>query len=82
MKEQFGAPADVIVNSAGITRDGYLLKMTEDQFDQVIDINLKGTFNVNQVFSRVMKEHNVQHGSIVNIASVVGKISSKTLLPE
>ena len=47
--EKYKRPPDIIVNSAGITKDGFLLRMKEDDFDQVIDVNLKGTFLVTQV---------------------------------
>ena len=47
--EKYKRPPDIIVNSAGITKDGFLLRMKEEDFDQVIDVNLKGTFLVTQV---------------------------------
>ena len=47
--EKYKRPPDIIVNSAGITKDGHLLRMKEEDFDQVIDVNLKGTFLVTQV---------------------------------
>ena len=47
--EKYKRPPDIIVNSAGITKDGFLLRMKEDDFDKVIDVNLKGTFLVTQV---------------------------------
>ena len=46
--EKYKRPPDIIVNSAGITKDGFLLRMKEDDFDKVIDVNLKGTFLVTQ----------------------------------
>jgi 17beta-estradiol 17-dehydrogenase/3alpha(17beta)-hydroxysteroid dehydrogenase (NAD+) len=72
----------ILVNSAGITRDSFLLKMSEKQFDQVISVNLKGTFLVTQCVARTLVEHLKKHplddsvrsyGSIINLASVVGK---------
>jgi len=63
---------DIIVNSAGITKDGFLLRMKEEDFDRVIDVNLKGTFLVTQAGAALMKEQKLQ-GSIVNIASIVGR---------
>ena len=74
MFEKFQRPADVVVNSAGITNDMYLLKMSEQDFDKVINVNLKGTFNVNKVFAGAMKEHSVERGSMVNIASIIGEV--------
>ena len=53
--------------------DKYLLRMSEDSFDKVIDVNLKGTFLVNQIAATAMKKAEIQGGSIVNIASLVGK---------
>lgn len=67
--EHFGR-LDVLVNNAGITADAQLLKMTEEQWDRVIDVNLKGTFNMGQSASRVMSTQG--NGSIINTASVVG----------
>ena len=61
---------DVLVNNAGITRDNLALRMSEDEFDSVININLKGTFNCSKHFMRaIMKSPN---GRIINIASVSG----------
>jgi 3-oxoacyl-[acyl-carrier protein] reductase len=60
---------DILINNAGITRDATLLKMEEDQFDQVVDVNLKGVFNCGQAAARVMAGQG--HGSIVNTSSVV-----------
>ena len=47
--DKYKQAPDIIVNSAGITRDGYMLRMKEEDFDKVIDVNLKGTFLVTQV---------------------------------
>lgn len=61
---------DVLVNNAGITKDGLLMRMKEEDFDKVIKVNLKGTFNMTKnVIPYMMKQKN---GRIVNIASVVG----------
>ncbi len=60
---------DVLVNNAGITKDMLLLRMTEKEFDQVIDVNLKGTFNCTKEASRLMMKTG---GSIINLTSVVG----------
>ncbi|MCR5625076.1 MAG: 3-oxoacyl-[acyl-carrier-protein] reductase [Lachnospiraceae bacterium] len=68
-KKEFGT-VDVLVNNAGITRDNLLLGMKEEEFDSVINTNLKGTFNMIKHASKVMLKQ--KSGSIVNIASVVG----------
>ncbi len=60
---------DILINNAGITRDATLLKMEEEQFDQVVAVNLKGVFNCGQAVGRVMVEQG--SGSIVNTSSVV-----------
>lgn len=62
---------DVLVNNAGVTRDGLVEKISEENWDFVVDINLKGTFNVTQAVVPFMKE--VGKGSIVNLSSVVGE---------
>ena len=61
---------DVLVNNAGITKDGLLMKMSEADFDSVINVNLKGTFNMSKIVSTLMMKK--RNGKIVNIASVVG----------
>ena len=61
---------DVLVNNAGITKDGLLMRMTEEDFDSVIDTNLKGTFNCVRFASRYMMKQ--RQGRIINISSVVG----------
>lgn len=74
--EKYKGPPDAVVNSAGITMDGYLLRMTEEAFDRVIGINLKGTYLVNQVAASAMKDAKVPYGSIVNISSISGQIGN------
>jgi 3-oxoacyl-[acyl-carrier protein] reductase len=61
---------DVLVNNAGITRDGLLMRMTEDQWDLVIKVNLKSVFNLTKAVQKYMLKQ--QSGSIVNMSSVVG----------
>ena len=61
---------DVLVNNAGITRDTLLIRMSEEDWDQVLDVNLKGAFLVTKAVARFMMKQRT--GSIVNIASVVG----------
>ncbi|AKK29411.1 3-oxoacyl-ACP reductase FabG [Mycobacterium sp. EPa45] len=69
--EQFGR-FDIMVNNAGITRDATLRKMTEDEFDQVIQVHLKGTWNGLKKASSVMREQ--KSGAIVNMSSISGKV--------
>ena len=61
---------DILCNNAGITRDARLVKMTEEQFDTVIDINLKGVFNMTQAVAPHMVERN--YGRIISTSSIVG----------
>ena len=71
--EKFGK-IDVLVNNAGITKDGLIAMMKEDAFDRVIDVNLKGTFNMTRnVVPYMMKK---RCGNIVNISSVVGVVGN------
>ncbi len=69
--EQFGG-FDIMVNNAGITRDATLRKMTEDEFDQVISVHLKGTWNGLKKASSIMREQ--KSGAIVNMSSISGKV--------
>lgn len=61
---------DVLINNAGITRDGLLMRMTEDQWDEVIRTNLKSVFNLTKAAMRTMLK--ARSGSIINMSSVVG----------
>ncbi len=61
---------DVLVNNAGITRDGLLVRMKEADWDAVLDINLKGTFNCMKCVAKAMMKQ--RYGRIINISSVVG----------
>ena len=67
--KEFGG-VDIIENNAGVTRDGLMLRMTEEDWDLVMDINLKGAFNCIKTVARPMMKS--KGGSIINIASVVG----------
>ena len=69
--EHFGG-LDIMVNNAGITRDATLRKMTEEQFDQVIAVHLKGTWNGLKAAAAVMREN--KRGAIVNMSSISGKV--------
>ncbi|AWZ47620.1 beta-ketoacyl-ACP reductase [Clostridiaceae bacterium 14S0207] len=65
---------DVLVNNAGITKDTLLMRMKEEDFDSVIDVNLKGTFNcVRQVTPIMLKQ---KGGRVINISSVVGEVGN------
>lgn len=61
---------DILVNNAGITRDNLLMRMKEEEWDDVININLKGVFNCTKAVARPMMKQ--RYGRIVNIASIVG----------
>lgn len=65
---------DVLVNNAGITKDTLLMRMKEEDFDKVIDINLKGTFNMTKIVTPFMMKQ--RYGKIVNISSIVGVIGN------
>ena len=67
--EEFGS-IDVLVNNAGITKDGLLMRMSEDDFDRVMDINMKSVFNMTKAVLRPMLKQ--RKGSIINMSSVVG----------
>jgi len=70
---QFGQ-IDILVNNAGIARDKLILRMTEEDWDAVLNINLKGTFNCTKAVVRHMSKQ--RSGKIVNIASVVGEMGN------
>lgn len=70
---EFGS-LDILVNNAGITRDTLLLRMKEEDFDSVIEVNLKGCFNCIKHASSIMLKQ--KRGRIVNIASVIGLIGN------
>jgi 3-oxoacyl-[acyl-carrier protein] reductase len=69
MVADFGT-IDIVVNNAGITRDGLLMRMSEENFDEVIKTNLKSVFNITKAVQRIMLKQ--RSGSIINISSVVG----------
>ena len=69
VKEEFGS-IDILINNAGITKDGLMLRMTEQQWDAVIAVNLKSAFNFIHACVPVMMRQ--RGGSIINMASVVG----------
>lgn len=65
---------DILVNNAGITKDGLLLRMSEADWDAVLNVNLKGTFNCTKAVSKVMIKQRC--GKIVNVASIIGIIGN------
>lgn len=71
--DEFGS-LDILVNNAGITRDGLLMRMKDEEWDAVLDINLKGTFFCTREAIKLMAK--AKSGRIVNIASVVGEMGN------
>ena len=67
--EDFGG-LDILVNNAGITKDNLLMRMSEEDFDQVIEINLKSIFNMTKAVQRTFLKQ--RHGSLIHMSSVVG----------
>lgn len=65
---------DILVNNAGITRDGLLLRMDEEQWDAVLDVNLKGTYHATKAVLRPLVKKRA--GSIINISSIVGLVGN------
>ena len=72
-KERFGS-VDILVNNAGITRPNLLIKMTEDEWDRVVDVHLKGAFFCTQAAGLFMKEQNA--GKVINVTSVAGIVGT------
>jgi 3-oxoacyl-[acyl-carrier protein] reductase len=72
-KEKFGK-IDIMVNNAGITKDTLILRMKEEDFDSVIDVNLKGVFNCLKTITPVMVKQ--KSGKIINLSSVVGLVGN------
>jgi 3-oxoacyl-[acyl-carrier protein] reductase len=73
VNEKFGS-IDILVNNAGVTKDGLIMRMSEDDWDVVIDTNLKGAFNGTKAVTRHMMKQ--RSGRIINISSVVGLIGN------
>ena len=72
-KKQLGS-IDILINNAGITKDGLLMRMKEKDFSDVLDVNLKGTFITTREAASIMMKQ--RHGKIINISSVVGVIEN------
>jgi len=71
--EHHNQPPSIIINNAGITRDNFLLALSETDFDDVLNVNLKGTFLVTQTFCNSIVNHGIKTASVVNLSSIVGK---------
>ncbi|XP_077180619.1 (3R)-3-hydroxyacyl-CoA dehydrogenase isoform X2 [Paroedura picta] len=76
IQAHYSRPASVCVNCAGITMDEFLLKQTEEAFDAVLRVNLKGTFLVTKAVAQALVESGAPGGSIVNVGSIVGKVGN------
>lgn len=72
-KEQYGS-VDILVNNAGVTKDGLLIRMKEEDFDKVVNTNLKGAFNCIKHASSIMFKQ--RSGKIINISSVIGLVGN------
>lgn len=75
VQASFSRPPSVVVSCAGITRDEFLLHMSENDWDRVIDVNLKGIFLVTQAAAQALVSSGC-HGSIINISSIIGKVGN------
>lgn len=71
--EKFGR-VDILINNAGITRDGLLMRMKDEEWDAVLNVNLKGAFVCTRAASKVMSKQ--RYGRIINIASIVGQMGN------
>ena len=69
--EKFSKSPQIVVNAAGIIKPKTISKMSDDMFDKIIEINLRGTYLVNQITANAMKESNLK-GCIINISSLAG----------
>ncbi|TMS18554.1 Estradiol 17-beta-dehydrogenase 8 [Larimichthys crocea] len=76
IQTRFFQPPSVCVNTAGITQDNFLLNMEEDQFDRVIQVNLKGSFLVTQAVAQALVACGAPKGSIITVGSIVGKVGN------
>ncbi|XP_066259393.1 (3R)-3-hydroxyacyl-CoA dehydrogenase [Euwallacea similis] len=72
----YSAPPTIVVNAAGIIRDNFISKLSEEDFIEVLDVNLKGTFLVIKTFANALVSHKVNEASIINIGSVVAKFGN------
>ncbi len=70
VEERFGSSADILVNNAGITKDNLIIRMKDEEWDSVIDVNLKGVFLCTRLAAKGMMKK--RYGKIINISSIVG----------
>lgn len=75
VQARFSRPPSVVVSCAGITRDEFLLHMSEEDWDRVVAVNLKGIFLVTQAAAQALVASG-RHGSIINISSIIGKVGN------
>jgi 3-oxoacyl-[acyl-carrier protein] reductase len=78
VRKEFGR-IDILVNNAGIIRRGTIETITEEDWDRVIEVNLKGTFNCCKAVAGIMKQQ--RYGKIINVSSIAGKIGDITSAP-
>ncbi|KAM4725946.1 (3R)-3-hydroxyacyl-CoA dehydrogenase isoform 2-T2 [Anableps anableps] len=76
IQTRYFQPPSVCVNAAGITQDDFLLNMEEEQFDRVIQVNLKGSFLVTQAVAQALVACGAPKGSIITLGSIVGKVGN------
>ncbi|XP_054039787.1 (3R)-3-hydroxyacyl-CoA dehydrogenase isoform X1 [Rissa tridactyla] len=76
VQEHFGAPPSVCVGCAGVTRDEFLLRLGEGDFQEVLGVNLTGTFLVTQAVARALVAAGAPGGSIIHVGSIVGKVGN------
>ncbi|XP_044162248.1 (3R)-3-hydroxyacyl-CoA dehydrogenase [Bufo gargarizans] len=76
IQSHFSAPPRVTVNNAGITRDEFLLRLSEESFQSVLDVNLKGPFLITQAVAQSIVTSGQNGGSIINMGSIVGKVGN------
>ncbi|KAM9386173.1 (3R)-3-hydroxyacyl-CoA dehydrogenase [Pholidichthys leucotaenia] len=76
IQTRYFQPPSVCVNAAGVTEDNFLLHMEEEQFDRVIQINLKGSFLVTQAVAQALMACGAPKGSIITVGSIVGKVGN------
>lgn len=76
VQDHFGTPPSICVTCAGVTRDEFLLRLPHSHFDEVLSVNLKGTFLVTQAVARAMVAVGAARGSIVHVGSIVGKVGN------
>ncbi|XP_020794996.1 estradiol 17-beta-dehydrogenase 8 isoform X1 [Boleophthalmus pectinirostris] len=76
IQTRYFQPPSVCVNAAGITQDNFLLSLEEEEFDKVIQVNLKGTFLVTQAVAQALVACGASKGSIINMGSIVGKVGN------